>query len=1856
MSARLDPRTAEKIEEFGRRRRRLIILRGTCASVTAWLVAMTVVAALDYLTVLEDYTRLALSLTAYASVGLVLYITCLRRLWHKPDSRELARLLEATRPELREDLLSAVELGETETLQRWNSEIFRTFLQEDVAARVRPLPIISLLPGALIVRWVRVALVAATVSLVLMAIPGLRYTRLMLRAVMPMANIDRISRVKIRVIEPDPAEAIVPQGDLVSVVAELAGAEADEAYLESFSRDEGTGRALMRNIGKRRYSASIQVGREAVRYRIRAGDGLTRKYTLNAFPRPHVKKFVKTYRYPKYAQLPEDRITEQGGDIEALENTTVDLVLEVDQPVKEGELRMETADEKSVTPLEAIGPRTLTASIPLKASGTYRVHLVAETTGFENKFSPEYEIRAKADLLPVINIDKPGGDLIVPPDDVVRIEATANDDLALASVAQIFRINYGKWITEPILEETRREKVKIRHNWDLYTLGVKPGDRVLTKFVATDLKGNRGESIVLRLTVSSPGFDPDRLKPLRTKRRAHEAVKRLSEAAKGLERLSNATLEEIKKAPEDKLARKQALSKLTSAAEEVRRQAAKAQDRVKDAIRDDPFGAEAEDLVLLGRMVSRLEHGNMERAKSQIQRAGDVADAEAARKQIERTRDLLRDTAKEAGSLKEAFDSMLAAEEADAVAQDLKQLAREQDRIAELADDSAKQPELRDRVARRQDVAVDHTKTVEDMMKTLSEKAGGQAGRIRQIEQDLRNATTAMEKTLSSGPEGPRQVPRDKLDQMEKSIDSALAGMQPIMKELSKQADSARQNLMNTLGRSSDEIEGLRQDVKRFVQDAEKPQSPEMAEAAARTDDHWQAVADWMEDTAALEELRWDGDPVFVDDTAKTSDALEALRTAAMDPEQLSDAFDDLKNIDNAFRTLEAGHELAEMTDQLEDLAARERWDGLHPDQAIGRAEEWNRMNESLRAAEQILKEADISPDSRERLSDAAWGEDAKAVREEMAARQSGGRSPESVAKPLARMNDMIAEVRDEIQPFVDEARAVMEESAPSLYEHMSGLAQAAENMQEKTRELAATAADGLEDVREDARDLLTEQEEFNDQLETIRSALRRDADRQDLAMTDGRERARDADDALAMLYQPPPRAEDFLREASTAPEPGPRARALDHAEGQQEKLSDTLAQLADHYENLEEGRGEETRTALREAEEGLGIKRDLDWEYEMAEYLARMARQSPEETISDLEDELAVNDPMRQELDSIAEGTLDDAAQAVAQVAKEEDQLAGDVGKLAQEQADKNNELAEKAKCVAETAQQLAENEIPVIARDAKSAGLESQEELERAAESLWKAAEEIPADFSRPPAELAQKMDDAAKALREPYGDLDSAAKKSQQAFDTADRQAKKAQEELARAKAAAEAAKQSAQKALDEWNTAGKTAERTAQERAAAEKALGKAVEEQARQSAQKALADEALGKAVEELAAQSAQKALAQEALGKAVEDVAAQSLQKALDEQKAAQQAVENAAQAMAAAEEALKNAAEALAQATTAEKAASGAAQQAQKSTDAAAAASRNADSAVKAAREAADQRQQDLAKTGGKAASDRARNAAAKADKLAKESSAMAAELADIARKGSSAMDRTAEKQGALVDMAEESGKDIARAGRHRSRLGREDGNVLRDAGQKMQAAADKEMSQAARALEQAERAQEARPAVDNAKAATDQALADLDQARGREPKSAELARQSARPDFDSDQSDAIGRWLGRALDSLDQAQDADESDGRQARREDVSDAASAMMRAARAQSSSMAAARRDDRMTGQTPGGGTQVEAAPEEAEDDALAPVVLRKGDWGKLPKKLARDLMDAKRENVPEEYRAMVHTYFRVIAEKSKKEEE
>ena len=117
-------------------------------------------------------------------------------------------------------------------------------------------------------------------------------------------------------------------------------------------------------------------------------------------------------------------------------------------------------------------------------------------------------------------------------------------------------------------------------------------------------------------------------------------------------------------------------------------------------------------------------------------------------------------------------------------------------------------------------------------------------------------------------------------------------------------------------------------------------------------------------------------------------------------------------------------------------------------------------------------------------------------------------------------------------------------------------------------------------------------------------------------------------------------------------------------------------------------------------------------------------------------------------------------------------------------------------------------------------------------------------------------------------------------------------------------------------------------------------------------------------------------------------------------------------------------------------------------------------------------------------------------------------------------------------------------------------------------------------------------------------------------------------------------------------------QSQGQQQANAAMAEAQQAMSEAVSRQESAMQSMRAGFSSQQQSPGGasapGRYVSRAPGNPAPagNAQNTPAIANGEWGNLPRKLAKDLSEAQRENVQGEYRTRIETYFRVIAEKAK----
>ncbi len=1782
MRGALDPVTRQKIEAFARRRRALILVRGVCAVFTILLALMSALALLDYFVLMSDGVRWALSLSAYGAAFAAGWATCARMVWRPADPREMARLIEQVRPELREDLLSAVEVGTDEARPQWESEAFREALQEGVAGRIRGIDVAGVLSLSRIRRWLLATGAMAGACAALFLVPGLRFDHLLHRALRPMANLERISRVQVSILEPRPPEREVPQSDVVLVRVETAGPETRRVVLETFADGKKPERAEMAPAGGRRFESSIAVGREAVAYRILAGDAVTRKYVLTAVPRPEAVAFHKTFVYPEYAGKEPRRVSEPSGDLVELEGTTAELQIEVSQPVSRAELRIEQAGKSRVETLSPHkDPRRFGARVPIAASGTYRVHLESLRSGtvIENKFSPQYEIRAMPDLLPKVTLDEPRGDLLVPPLEVVSVRGRAKDDLGLRLVAQAVRVNQGDWAETPLARDAGAE-APVSRRWDLYELGVHPGDRITTKLVAVDLKGNRAESAPVHVVISSPGFDPQRHVPLVAKKMAYDALVELRDQVRGL---GKKVSEAAALAASDELPRRQALLNAAQESEKVAQKAEEADGRIREALRLARAGRESSDLVLAAVLVRRLREESLQGGRAEIEKAGAAAEAPAAQALLRRAEAAFRRATELAQGAEESYREILASEEAVAALNDVRDLAREQQAIHRQLQEAlaAKDPRAWERLSRREGVAADQVGLVESVLQVLALHApDGQARRVARVAQELQAAREALRKAAEGAPGPDLGAPAAGL---QNAVNSALQQLHGLEQELARRGEKAGDALekraepnaadVAAAGRELDELSRAEKALAAAPSDARQQAAREQADRAVR---RWKAARAQLEGRAGVEEARRDSDAFFVSDAALAGKALEAVlatHEASPDPDRTRET---LGVVERAFRALETGHRTAELALALRSLAEQERWRGGGPDASSRHPKDWRWMEERVRAIPEEFKAGGLPQDPARAFVKAWQGPAGEAVRREMAERSGSGRRPAGAAPSLDRLAADLAQLQSAIRPRLEEARRDLRNLVPSLSERLKLLAGAAERIQEKTSGLAdRTPQAEAAQVRPEARQLLDHQQGLDRQIDEVMAELRRDANTQNLFTPEGREKARDADDAVAMLKQSPPKAEDLLRQAAASPETKAQEHALEGAAEQQGKLAEALKTLARHYENAERGKPEETRPELRKAEEALGIRKQLDAQYAQMEKLAQLAQQSSEAMKQALAEELKRSEAMQRELAELTQEAIRRAEEKLQQSAQMERQAARQLEAQAQKEGQGLKGLAEQAREVAEEARRMARQDLPELAKLAREANAaEAQKPIDQARKSLDEGAKAVPQDFSSPP-EAAQGLERAAAELGRAAEELQKARQAAQQRSQAAQQAAQKEAGESAKAQ----------QKAQQE----GAQAQAAQASRAAAEKAAQ---------------------------AAREAAKA-AQGAAEKQPEDAAARE---------AARQAAAKAEQSEAQARQAQGAARKEAGEAQAAEEAAQAEAAQAQ------------------AAQAAAQQAQ---------GASDRAGEEAGQAQALAQKARQLARQSAQRSDAQQGQRTQQAQTQQQVGQTLESAQSDIQQAARNQETAGQaESAGMLGEVARGVEGVRKNEVAQAAQAQGAAPAAQAAARA-EQAIQAQAQALA----------KAAQAAAPSAQGDFQEGQlSEAAAEFLAQALNALNaQGQAPGEGPpGQPGPAQQAAESAAQSQQQAMSQQRSQGQPGRGQpgRQPGQAPfsqapgaGKGAQVESGPL-GQGELPEGLMLRPGEWGKLPPRLARDLLEARREGVSGEYRQMVETYFRVVAERAR----
>ena len=999
MPQELDPYIQDKLLAFRRRFRWLTLMRGACGGVSAFLGGLLILSLADWLIVMEDRTRYGLSGGVYLVGLLITWFMCIRPLLRVLDERELAAMMEREDPALKTKLLSAVELAEDGG--KADSADFRKLAQQDVVDDLRGIQMSVLLPTGLIRSWL---VAGAVVLLITGTVAAFESGRtLLLRAMAPMANIDRVSRNKIHVLAPEGGDASAPENDSLAIHIRVDGPKLEAVpLLESRTVKDGeteTLQVMMTGVdgAVREYESSIAMARSEIQYRLHAGDAVSRWFTLKSVPRPFVMSFGKEYTYPAYTGRPADTLREENGDLAALSGTQVDLTIHLDQPVATAQLHLVTETQTNQIDFIRARPKEWQLTLPLTDNGTFSVH-VETAGGLDNKFRPEYAITARPDAVPSIKIKEPSNALTARPEDVVAILGEAADDVGLKGVEQMVKINDQPWVTNAVnLAEAPGTNVTFKLDWDLLKLDAKPGDEVLTRFAAIDLKGSRVDSRPLKVKVDSALFEASRIAALDRQRVWTTNVLAAVDQTLAFHGEFPDDLDSLVLPGRDADRRSTATKALKALTQSVA-QWKQIQQLLPSIARKANAGRETTGLGLVGQAAVRMEADWLARARLHVRPLENIVVDDRVSTHAAELPTLLEDIQVASGEVQATANGWLAADES-ALALDLLdyilRATQSMHRVAEADRDT--DPRVWERLARRQTSLDKELEVVESTLAELTERLNGVQGvAVQTLHNDLEAALKTFGATLEAEPD------EDLLKsgrQLETALEDAADQLRPLAWMLAEEVVDRRSALAKSVGATAGGVTRL-QAALEAEETATKAYEDAKAkgEAVLKADSrrkaageilkaHWTIAAQLLQGRARLEESGKSVNALFVSDTAQAAQAIGAVREGVEIGRDLREVKAQLTGIAEAVQTIETAHELTVLEAAVKALSARERWEKKATDANSLRPRDWQWLRQRMAVTPELLKQAGLE-EGADALEEALDGAAARAVGREMRERQ----------------------------------------------------------------------------------------------------------------------------------------------------------------------------------------------------------------------------------------------------------------------------------------------------------------------------------------------------------------------------------------------------------------------------------------------------------------------------------------------------------------------------------------------------------------------------------------------------------------------------------------------------------------------------------------------------------------------------------------------------------------------------------------------------------------------------------------------------------------------------------------------------
>lgn len=520
-------------------------------------------------------------------------------------------------------------------------------------------------------------------------------------------------------------------------------------------------------------------------------------FRIEVFEKPAILNLDVVYNYPAYTGLGTRIENNSSGNLKAIINTEVILMMAANNPIQDAQIIF---SDGSFQNLEREGRSAFRTQFQIKNSLNYHINLTDILANKSDKITRT--ITALPDRAPEVSIIYPGRDTLLNQNMLLPLKITASDDFGLQNLNLKYYINTGETSLIPLRERIRENIFNLDYSFDLNNVFLIPGDRVTYWVEVSDNSPESQTSLSRKYLARFPSIEEIYQEIEREEKANQELLQNTLDSSRELQEEFDEKRRELMKKDEfdwqDKKSLEEFLNKQEDLNQNIQQVAEEYQNLLEKFDNNQALARETLDkMEKIRELMDEIANEDLLEAMQKMQQSLENMDPDVLRKAMEDFKFSLEDfTSKldQTIQLLEQVKKEQALQKALEIAEEMQELQEDLNKRTEEGNTSPEQL-----AAEQQKIAEKLASLEEQLQKTLEMLDQENENQIRQGLQDLQQELqqNELEQDLQQSMEN---LQNNQMSQAQQNQQSALNKMQKMTKQLSSLQQMMASGAMAEMG------------------------------------------------------------------------------------------------------------------------------------------------------------------------------------------------------------------------------------------------------------------------------------------------------------------------------------------------------------------------------------------------------------------------------------------------------------------------------------------------------------------------------------------------------------------------------------------------------------------------------------------------------------------------------------------------------------------------------------------------------------------------------------------------------------------------------------------------------------------------------------------------------------------------------------------------------------------------------------------------------------------------------------------------------------------------------------------------